>query len=192
MVSEITAHRRAFFAFLAEELPALDARMTRGNEHSRWLAVGPMPLIAVHYVANGGVGLFKRGARRTRSGLIREYLFPHREFLAAALRRSITRLPENFLLGTSLRIDMLDRANWPRGSLGSSNNRLSTSGRWQNCNAGNTNSADCRKHDVCATARACAGFPRQSAANSDAGLDGTSILHNVMSFRSAHGRLRRR
>jgi hypothetical protein len=89
MVSEITAHRRAFFAFLAKELPALNARMEHGNEHSRWLAVGPMPLIAVHYVANGGVGLFKRGARRTRSGLIREYLFPHREFLAAALRRSL-------------------------------------------------------------------------------------------------------
>lgn len=114
MVSEITAHRRAFWAFLAEELPALDARMTRGNEHSRWLAVGPMPLIAVHYVANGGVGLFVRGARGTRSGLVREYLFPHREFLATALARPNLRLRENFLLGSSLRTDMLDRANWPQ------------------------------------------------------------------------------
>ena len=83
---------------------------------ARWLAVGPRPLIAVHYVANGGVGLFVRGARGTRSGLVREYLFPHREFLATALARPDLRLRENFLLGFSLRTDMLDRANWPQAA----------------------------------------------------------------------------
>ena len=97
----------------AEELPALNARMERGNESSRWLEVGPRPLIAVHYIAGGGVGLFVRGARGTRSGLVREHLFPHREFLSAALDRPVTRLPENFLLGHSLRGDMMDRTNWP-------------------------------------------------------------------------------
>ncbi len=87
--------------------------MERGNESSRWLEVGPRPLIAVHYIAGGGVGLFVRGARGTRSGLVREHLFPHREFLSAALDRPVTRLPENFLLGHRLRGDMMDRTNWP-------------------------------------------------------------------------------
>ena len=117
MVSDLNAHRRAFWQFFAEELPALNARTERGNESSRWLAVGPRPLVVVHYVATGGVGIFVRGARGTRSGFVREYLFPHREFLAAALGRPITRLPENFLLGTSWRADMMDRAAWTRAAL---------------------------------------------------------------------------
>lgn len=113
MVSDITAHRRAFWSFFAEELPVLNARMERGNESSRWLVVGPRPLIAVHYVALGGVGLFVRGARGTRNALVREYLFPHREFLGDALGGPVRRLPANFLLGHSLRCDMRDTANWP-------------------------------------------------------------------------------
>ena len=40
MVSEITSHRRAFWAFLAEELPELNARTERGNEpRAGWLLV---------------------------------------------------------------------------------------------------------------------------------------------------------
>jgi hypothetical protein len=114
MVSDLTLHRRAFWKFFAEQLPALNARTERGNESSRWLAVGPIPLVAAHYVATGGVGIFVRGGWGARSGLVREYLFPHREFLAAALDRPNLRLGENFLLGSSLRADMLDEANWPR------------------------------------------------------------------------------
>ncbi len=114
MVSDLTLHRRAFWNFFADQLPALNARTERGNESSRWLAVGTLPLIAAHYVATGGVGIFVRGARGTRSGLVREYLFPHREFLAAALGGPNLRLGKNFLLGSSMRVDMLDESNWSR------------------------------------------------------------------------------
>ena len=114
MVSDLNLHRRAFWAYFAEQLPALHARTERGNEHSRWLVVGPMPLIAAHYVANGGVGIFVRGARGTRAGHIRELLFPYRDFLAKALGREDLRLGQNFLLGYSLRCDMHDKSNWPQ------------------------------------------------------------------------------
>jgi len=113
MVSDLNLHRRAFWAFFAEQLPALHARTERGNEHSRWLAVGPMPLIAAHYVANGSVGIFVRGARGTRPGHVRQLLFPQRELLVETLGRPDLRLGENFLLGHSLRVDMHDRTNWP-------------------------------------------------------------------------------
>ena len=114
MVSDLNLHRRAFWAFFAERLPELNARTERGNESSRWLAVGVMPLIAVHYVSAQSVGIFVRGARGTRIGHIREYLFPHREFLAGALGGQGLRLGENFLLGDRLKGHMLDVANWPR------------------------------------------------------------------------------
>lgn len=113
MVSEITAHRRAFWAHFAEALPDLAVRLARGNEHSRWLAVGPRPLILAHYVANGGVGLFVRGAARERIGPVRDFLFPHRSFLAERLGRPNIRLGTTFLLHGALRIDMADRVNWP-------------------------------------------------------------------------------
>ncbi|GLS29613.1 hypothetical protein SAMN04488498_111121 [Mesorhizobium albiziae] len=114
MVSDITRHRRAFWEFFAEDQPALNARTVRGNESSRWLAVDA--IVVVHYVATGGVGIFVRGARGTRSGLIRQFLFPHREFLVASLGRENLRLAENFLLGFSLRADMAERSNWPRAT----------------------------------------------------------------------------
>ena len=113
MVSDLNLHRRAFWAFFAERLPELNARTARGNESSRWLAVGVMPLIAVHYISGESVGIFVRGARGTRIGHVREHLFPHREFLAKALGRERLRLGENFLLGDRLQGDMLDSANWP-------------------------------------------------------------------------------
>jgi hypothetical protein len=114
VVSDLNLHRRAFWAFFAERLPELNARTERGNESSRWLAVGVMPLIAVHYISGESVGIFVRGARGTRIGHIREYLFPHREFLAKALGGQGLRLGENFLLGDRLKGSMLDVANWPR------------------------------------------------------------------------------
>ena len=113
MVSDLNLHRRAFWAFFAERLPELNARTERGNESSRWLAVGPTPLIAVHYISTQSVGIFVRGARGTRVGHIRERLFPHREFLATALDRQHLRLGENFLLGDRLKGAMLDDASWP-------------------------------------------------------------------------------
>lgn len=113
MVSDITWHRRAFWQFFAERLPELSARMVRGNEHSRWLAVGHRPLIVAHYVANGGVGLFVRGPARERIGHVRDYLLPHRRFLAGRLGKPDLRLGSTFLLPESLRIDMAARGNWP-------------------------------------------------------------------------------
>jgi len=113
MVSDLNLHRRAFWDFFAGRLPELSARTERGNESSRWLAVGVMPLIEVHYVSAKSVGIFVRGARGTKIGHVREYLFPHREFLAKALDRQDLRLGENFLLGDRLRGDMQDKANWP-------------------------------------------------------------------------------
>jgi hypothetical protein len=82
MVSELNEHRRDFWQFFAERLPALYGRMVRGNEHSRWLFVGHRPLVIAHYIANRGVGLFVRGPTGERTWRTREYLFPHREFLA--------------------------------------------------------------------------------------------------------------
>lgn len=113
MVSDLNQHRRAFWAFFAEQAPVLYARTERGNEHSRWLAVGRMPLIAALYLTNRSVGLFVRGARRTRIGHIREFLFPCREVLARELREPELKLGETFLLNTRLRLDMHDRDNWP-------------------------------------------------------------------------------
>lgn len=113
MISDLNQHRRAFWAFFAERQPALYARTERGNEHSRWLTVGPWPLIAALYLTNRSVGLFVRGARRTRIGHVREFLFPYREVLAKELREPGLRLGENFLLNTRLRLDMHDRDNWP-------------------------------------------------------------------------------
>ena len=116
MVSDLTQHRRAFWAYFAEQLPELYARTERGNETTRWLTVGRVPLIAAHYISANGVGMFVRGARGTKIGHVREYLFPHRDFLAKALRREQLRLGTNFLVGNSLRVDMQDRANWPRAT----------------------------------------------------------------------------
>jgi hypothetical protein len=114
MISDLTLHRRAFWAFFCGRLPALYARTERGNETTRWLAVGGMPLIVAHYIAGRGVGIFVRGARGTRTGHVREYLFPHRDFLAEALGRPDLRLGSTFLLNDRLRIDTFDRANWGR------------------------------------------------------------------------------
>src|SRR5690606_14200143 len=61
MISDVTRQRRAFWAHFAQALPELAARMERGNETSRWLPVGPFPLVAAHYVGAGGVGIFVRG-----------------------------------------------------------------------------------------------------------------------------------
>lgn len=114
MISDMTRHRRAFWQFFAENLPALSARMVRGNEHSRWLAVGHRPLIVAHYVANGGVGLFVRGPAREKIGPVRDYLFPHRQFLAERLGKPDLRLGSTSLLPESLRLDMADQDNWSR------------------------------------------------------------------------------
>lgn len=113
MVSELNQHRRDFWQFFAERLPALYGRMVRGNEHSRWLFVGHRPLVIAHYIANRGVGLFVRGPTGERTWRTREYLFPHREFLAGRLDQPNLRLGNMFLLPTSARIDMTDRVNWP-------------------------------------------------------------------------------
>lgn len=114
MVSETTLRQRAFWAFFAERSPDLNARTQRGNESTRWLPVGHVPLVLAHYFGMRSVGVFVRGERGLKSWRIREYLFPHREFLAATLGRENLRLGENLLLGHSLRVDMLDEANWPR------------------------------------------------------------------------------
>lgn len=113
MVSDLTAHRRAFWQSFAGRAPALYLRTTRGNEHSRWLAVGPMPLVIALYLTDRGVGLFVRGARRTRIGHVREFLFPHREMLAKELGEPDLRLGSSFLLNTRLRLDMQEPGNWP-------------------------------------------------------------------------------
>lgn len=113
MVSELNLHRRAFWAFFAERLPALNARTERGNETTRWLPVGPMPLIVAHYISAHATGLFVRGPRGMKTWRVREFFFPHRDFLMQALRQPELRLGENFLLVSRLRADMQDRANWP-------------------------------------------------------------------------------
>ncbi len=114
MVSETNLHRRAFWIQFARELPALAARTERGNESTRWLSVGHRPLILAHYISANAAGLFVRGARGIKTGHIREFLFPYREFLAAALAQPGIKLGERFLLVSRLRIDMRERANWPR------------------------------------------------------------------------------
>lgn len=112
-VSELTGRRRAFWAAFAQALPALAGRTVRGNETTRWLAVGHVPLVAAHYVGAGAVGIFVRGARGTRIGHVREILFPHRELIARHLGPKV-RLGTAFLVGTRLGIDMSEEANWPR------------------------------------------------------------------------------
>ncbi|MGD9915854.1 MAG: hypothetical protein AB7S80_17385 [Rhizobiaceae bacterium] len=114
MVSDLYRHRRAFWAALADAAPALASRTDYATEHSRWLAVGPMPLVIAHYIANGSAGIFVRGARRVRTPLIREFLFPHRAFLAQALGRPDLKLGTSFPLSGGVRTDMRDEANWPR------------------------------------------------------------------------------
>lgn len=112
MVSDVTAHRRAFWSYFAEALPQLEACTVRGNETSRWLPVGPFPLIVAHYVGAGAVGIFVRGGRGSRIGHVRELLFPHRELIAELLGPKV-RLGNQYLIETRLRVDLQDRANWP-------------------------------------------------------------------------------
>ena len=116
MISDLTQHRREFWRYFAARLPALDSRMTRGNEHSRWLAVGHRPLVIAHYVANRSVGLFIRGPARERIGGVREYLFPHRRFLAQRLAKPDLRLGNSFLVPAIHRLDMTDRENWAQAT----------------------------------------------------------------------------
>jgi hypothetical protein len=116
MVSDLNLHRRVFWSFFADQLPDLYARTERGNESTRWLAVGPVPLIVAHYISGDAVGIFVRGARGTKTGHVREFLFPHRTFLMQALQRPELRLSYNFLLVSRLRADMRDEANWPRAT----------------------------------------------------------------------------
>jgi hypothetical protein len=112
MVAEVTARQRAFFDRFAETFPALSARMTRGNESTRWLSVGPRPYVVAHFYANSAAGIFVRGVRGVRTAVIREELFPHREFMAGALGRPDLKLGTYFLLAGGHRADMLDRSNW--------------------------------------------------------------------------------
>jgi hypothetical protein len=114
MVSDLYMHRRAFWRFLAEHAPEVNARTVYGTEHSRWIVVGPRPLVAALYVANGSAGIFVRGARGVRTAVIREFLFPNREFLATALGRPDLKLGTYFPLASGVRADMTDEANWPR------------------------------------------------------------------------------
>jgi hypothetical protein len=114
MISDLYRHRRAFWACFAGQAPELHARTEYATEHSRWLAVGPRPLIVAHYIANGSAGIFVRGARGVRTAIIREFLFPHREFLAQALGRPDMKLGTYFPLSGGVRADMQDEANWPR------------------------------------------------------------------------------
>jgi len=113
MISDITSHRRAFWRCFDESLPALAARTVRGNETSRWLSVGARPLIVAHFIASGSVGLFVRGVARERIGHVREYLFPHRKFIAASLGKPNLRLGNTFLVPDIFRLAMDDRDNWP-------------------------------------------------------------------------------
>src|SRR5690606_1544467 len=113
MISDVTRQRRAFWAHFAQALPELAARMERGNETSRWLPVGPFPLVAAHYVGAGGVGIFVRGPRGSRIGHVREILFPNREIIARHLRPEL-RLGNRILLHSRLRLAMDDRSSWPR------------------------------------------------------------------------------
>ncbi|WP_274629123.1 hypothetical protein [Arvimicrobium flavum] len=116
MVSDLTRHRRDFWQYFADTLPELNVRMQRGNEHSRWLAVGHRPLVIAHYIANAGVGLFIRGEAGEPTWRVREFLFPHREFLARRLDRPGLKLGNMFLLPNSVRLDMTDRSNWQRAT----------------------------------------------------------------------------
>jgi hypothetical protein len=111
-LSDLNRLRRAYWTFLEGALPELFARTERGNESSRWLTVGALPLVVVHYFSVRGVGLFVRGARGTKIGHVREFLFPHRRRLSAALRRPEIRLGGTFLLHDRLRCDMTKRGNW--------------------------------------------------------------------------------
>jgi hypothetical protein len=112
-LSDLNLLRRAFWEFSAAAEPAFFARMERGNESSRWLAVGAFPLVAVHYFSVRGVGIFVRGARGTKIGHVREFLFPHRRLLSEVLTRGDLRLGGTFLLHDRLRCDMTRRENWP-------------------------------------------------------------------------------
>lgn len=112
MISDLNQHRRDFWRFFAEHLPNLHGRMVRGNEHSRWLFVGHRPLVIAHYIANRGVGMFLRGPAREPVHETRNYLVPHRSFLAERLDKPDIKLGSMFLLPHSLRIDMTDRAAW--------------------------------------------------------------------------------
>ncbi len=113
MVSETTARQRAFFDLFAEMQPALADRCVRGNESTRWLPVGPRPYVVAHFFSNRGAGIFVRGGRGVRTAIIREELFPHREFLAGALAWPDLKLGKAFPLARAYRADMLDRAHWP-------------------------------------------------------------------------------
>lgn len=112
-ISDLSRLRRSFWTVAATLEPALFARTGRGNESSRWLPVGPLPLVVVLYFSIRGVGVFVRGARRTRIGHIREFLFPHRRLLSKMLARQDIRLGGTFLLHDRLRCDMTARENWP-------------------------------------------------------------------------------
>ena len=114
MISELYRHRRAFWSGFAHHAPDLYARTEHGTEHSRWLFVGPRPLVVAMYVGNASAGIFVRGARGVRTPLIREYLFPYREILAQALGRPDLKLGTYFPLASGLKADMQDGANWPR------------------------------------------------------------------------------
>jgi len=112
-ISDLNLLRRAFWEFSAARELALFTRMERGNESSRWLPVGALPLVAVHYFSVRGVGIFVRGARGTKIGHVREFLFPHRRLLSETLARDDIRLGGTFLLHDRLRCDMTKRDNWP-------------------------------------------------------------------------------
>ncbi|MGN6583432.1 MAG: hypothetical protein ACTHJV_06985 [Rhizobiaceae bacterium] len=112
-LSDLNRLRRAFWEFSAAAEPAFVARTERGNESSRWLPVGALPLVLVHYFSTRGVGVFVRGARGTRIGHVREFLFPHRRLLSERLTRDDIRLGGTFLLHDRLRCDMTKRENWP-------------------------------------------------------------------------------
>lgn len=116
IVSEITQHRHDFWRFFAERRPEFSGRLVRGNETSRWLVVGPRPLVVALYKGAGGVGIFVRGPSRERIGHARNYLFPYRHALAERLGRPGLKLGTAFLLHEGFRLLMHDRANWAQAA----------------------------------------------------------------------------
>lgn len=113
MISDLYRQRRAFWALFAATAPGLWARTVYGSEHTRWLSVGHRPLVIALFVANRGVGLFVRGPAREPVADTKQYLAPHRHFLAERLGNSGLKLGSMFLVPRSIRTDMTDRDNWP-------------------------------------------------------------------------------
>jgi hypothetical protein len=104
--SQLGEHRLAFWTHFCTRHPDYG---TPGAASSRWAALPGTDILLVQYLSQNGVGVFVRPPRGRAAEELEAVVRPHLESLANRLGAQ-----SETSLGSSLRVDPYDQANWDR------------------------------------------------------------------------------